>query len=195
MDNMKRILSGVIGFPLVVLLFAFSNKYIIDAFMAIIAIRSFYEYTKSCKEKVNIISWVGYVACAFIAFIHIIPNEYIRVVINLMVPVILLILFMQVIISNLKWNLNDIAYTFFGIAYIIGFTVFLPILYGTENGKFLVWYIFVSSWGTDIAAYVIGRKFGRHKFSKVSPNKSIEGCITGVIRCNYFSYFIYSFNK
>ena len=30
-------------------------------------------------------------------------------------------------------------------------------------------------------AYCIGRRFGKHKFSKVSPKKSIEGCIAGTI--------------
>ena len=130
MNNIKRILSGVIGLPLVVLLFVFANKYIIDGFMAIIAMRSFYEYSKSCKGKIKPISWVGYVACAIIAFIHVIPQEYINIIIHLMIPVTLLLLFLQVIISNLKWNFEDMAYTFLGIAYIVGFKVFIPILYG-----------------------------------------------------------------
>ena len=42
-------------------------------------------------------------------------------------------------------------------------------------------YIFIASWGTDVFAYCIGRRFGKHKFSKVSPKKSIEGCIAGTI--------------
>ena len=181
MNNIKRILSGVIGLPLLVVLFVFANKYIIDGFMAIIAMRSFYEYSKSCKGKIKPISWVGYIVCAMIAFIHVIPQEYINILIHLMIPVILLLLFLQVIISNLKWNFADMAYTFLGIAYIVGFTIFIPLLYGIENGKILVWYILIASWGTDIAAYTIGKKFGKHKFSKVSPNKSIEGCIAGLI--------------
>ena len=50
-----------------------------------------------------------------------------------------------------------------------------------KNGKFLLGYIFIASWGTDVFAYCIGRRFGKHKFSKVSPKKSIEGCIAGTI--------------
>lgn len=49
------------------------------------------------------------------------------------------------------------------------------------NGKILIWYVFISAWGTDIFAYCIGIKFGKHKFSKISPNKSIEGCIAGTV--------------
>ena len=39
----------------------------------------------------------------------------------------------------------------------------------------------LAAWGTDIFAYCIGCKFGKHKFSKVSPKKSIEGCIAGTL--------------
>ena len=42
-------------------------------------------------------------------------------------------------------------------------------------------YILIAAWGTDVFAYLIGKKFGKHKFSKVSPKKSIEGCIAGTI--------------
>ena len=33
---------------------------------------------------------------------------------------------------------------------------------------------------TDMFAYLFGCKFGKHKFSKVSPKKSIEGCVAGI---------------
>ena len=59
--------------------------------------------------------------------------------------------------------------------------MFVPLIHGFENGKILVWYIFATAWGTDIFAYIIGRRFGKHKFSEISPNKSIEGCIGGII--------------
>ena len=41
--------------------------------------------------------------------------------------------------------------------------------------------LIIAAWGTDIFAYFIGKHFGKHKFSKVSPKKSIEGCIAGTI--------------
>jgi phosphatidate cytidylyltransferase len=38
-----------------------------------------------------------------------------------------------------------------------------------------------ASWGTDIFAYIVGITIGKHKFSKVSPKKSVEGCIGGTL--------------
>ena len=39
----------------------------------------------------------------------------------------------------------------------------------------------IIAWGTDIFAYTAGKVIGKHKFSKISPNKTIEGCIGGVV--------------
>ena len=46
---------------------------------------------------------------------------------------------------------------------------------------FLLIYVFLAAWGTDTFAYCIGKRLGKHKFSKVSPKKSIEGCIAGTV--------------
>ena len=47
-------------------------------------------------------------------------------------------------------------------------------------GKYLIWYLIFTSWGSDTFAYSFGMRIGKHKISKVSPKKSIEGCIAGV---------------
>ena len=55
------------------------------------------------------------------------------------------------------------------------------------SGKFLIWFVIFSAWGSDAFAYWIGKNFGKHKFSKVSPNKTVEGCIGGMIGAMVFS--------
>ena len=81
----------------------------------------------------------------------------------------------------MKTNFIDTAISGFGIIYIIGFIMFIPLLYAKDNGKLLIWYLAIAAWGTDTFAYLIGKRFGKHKFSQVSPKKSIEGCIAGIL--------------
>lgn len=51
---------------------------------------------------------------------------------------------------------------------------------GTEP----IFSLFALVWGGDIAAYVIGRKFGRHKIApSISPGKSWEGLTAAFIFC------------
>ena len=79
----------------------------------------------------------------------------------------------------MKTTFKDIAFTFLGIFYVVFFIMFIAFIDGMENGKILIWYALFAAWGTDVFAYFVGKYFGKHKFSKVSPKKSIEGCVGG----------------
>lgn len=51
-----------------------------------------------------------------------------------------------------------------------------------ESGIYLVWIIFIASWICDTCAYFSGVFLGKHKaFPVLSPKKTWEGCIGGVI--------------
>lgn len=181
--DIKRITSALLGFPLVVIILVFGNKYIVDIAFAIIAAMSLHEYFNAFKanEKAKPATWVGYIAAALIAFIHVFPLEHAITIVSVLIPSAIAVLFLHVILTDMKTTVKDIAITFFGICYIPLFLMFIPLINGTENGKILVWYIVFAAWGTDVTAYFIGKNFGKHKFSKISPNKTIEGCLGGVI--------------
>ncbi len=194
--DIKRITSALLGLPLVVIILVLGNKYVVDITFAIVAAMSLHEYFNAFKEKANPVIWIGYVASALIAFIHIIPLEHAITIVSVLIPTAIAVLFLQVILTNMKTTVKDIAITFFGICYISLFLMFIPLINGFENGKFLVWYIFSCAWGTDVFAYIFGKWIGKHKFSKISPNKSIEGCISGIIGAILLSLlFTYIFNS
>ena len=63
-------------------------------------------------------------------------------------------------------------WAFFGIIYV---TVMIAYIYETrmsDNGIFIVWLIFIASWGNDTFAYFTGVCIGKHKMAPVlSPKK------------------------
>lgn len=180
--DIKRITSVLLGFPLVVIILTFGNKYVVDIFLAGVAMLGMQEYFNAVSKDSKPVRWIGYVSCLFIALIHIIQNYLpISQLLMISIPTIILILFAQVIFTNMKTNFKDIAYTFFGMAYIIGCISFIALLRGLDNGRILVWYAIIAAWGTDTFAYIIGKRFGKHKLSKVSPKKSVEGAIAGTL--------------
>ena len=179
--DIKRITSGLLGFPLVLIIFLIGNKYIVDVLLAIVTVLAMDEYLKAISKVCKPIKWISYLSCVIIALIPIIPEEAMIPITVLTIPVILLILFAHVIATNMKINFKDVAYTFLGIFYIVFLMTFIAIIDGMDYGKILIWYTLIASWGTDIFAYFVGKKFGKHKFSKVSPKKSVEGCVAGTI--------------
>ena len=188
----KRILSGLIGLPIVALILILGNIYVVDVFFAIVAIIATHEYLSVFKKDAKPVKEVMYLSCILIALLHLMPNEKIGNVFSITIAVIIAILFIKVIVSNMKTQLSDIMITFFGICYIVFFLSFIPLLHGEDNGKLLIWYILIAAWGTDTCAYFVGCKFGKHKFSQISPKKSIEGCIRRYSRSSYISCYIYN---
>lgn len=186
--NLKRLLTGIIGFPIVLAFLVLANKYVVDIVMALVAMISIHEYSKCARNKeIKVVSWLGYLSCLLIAVAHILPTNLIILIIAIGYPLLIFALFLHVIFTDMKINFRDISFSLFGYLYIVGFIMFFVLIYGTENfswnltGKIAIWYVLFSAWGTDTVAYFVGKNFGKHKFSKVSPNKTIEGCIGGML--------------
>ena len=60
-----------------------------------------------------------------------------------------------------------------------------------EEGIYFVGLSFACSWFTDTFAYIVGVKFGKHKMAPVlSPKKSIEGAVGGVVITSLFNVLI-----
>lgn len=83
--------------------------------------------------------------------------------------------------------LNSDDYSFDDVSYPIAASLYVGI--GFQNlvnarisGLDRVLFALFIVWATDIGAYMIGRRFGRRKLlPKVSPNKTIEGSLGGIV--------------
>lgn len=179
--DLKRISSGFIVALALAIILLIQNNIITSILFMLITIVAMDEYLRAISKVCKPVKWVGYLSCIIVSIINFIPKEQLMSVLMFSIPFTLLILFAQVIATDMKTTFKDVAYTFLGICYIPVFMMFLSLIDGMNNGKILLGYIFMAAWGTDTFAYCIGIKFGKHKFSKVSPKKSIEGCIAGTI--------------
>ena len=81
-----------------------------------------------------------------------------------------------------KYNATQVSAAFFSFLYAPVMLAFTYLTRGLPQGLYLVWLILISAWGCDTGAYVVGVLIGKKKiFPNLSPKKSLEGCIGGVV--------------
>lgn len=100
---------------------------------------------------------------------------------------IILLSLIQVFKVKIKDAMDEISYTLFGIIYVSYlFSHILLMKYEFPNGNVLVLMTFLLIWACDISAYLVGMLIGGKIFKnrlspKISPKKSKEGAIAGII--------------
>lgn len=93
-----------------------------------------------------------------------------------------LLLLLVYVLTFPKFHAGQVLAAMFSFLYA---PVMLSFVYQTRSfreGSYLVWMILISSWGCDTCAYAVGILIGKKKiFPQLSPKKSLEGCIGGVL--------------
>lgn len=107
------------------------------------------------------------------------------------------IVFMLVYVFSFpKFKAGEVMTGFFELIYAPVLLSFLFIIReGWQHGIYLVWLVFLCSWGSDTCAYCVGVLFGKHKMApKLSPKKSVEGGVGGVVGAallfGLYTYFV-----
>lgn len=190
---LKRTISSMIGIAILLAVYLLKNNIVFNVAIVLISIIGLNEFYHAVRQKgIKPIETIGYLFCILIGFAGLlIPQITMTAILVLAMPTILLILAIVAVMSDLKLKFVDVATTILGIIYVPLMMLFLIFTWQLKNGYLLVWFIFGGAWMTDTFAYLIGKAIGKHKFSKISPNKSIEGCIGGLLGGAIF-YGVYS---
>ena len=172
-----RLVSGIILVILALVLVTTGGGVLFAAVAAISLIGMFELYRVMKLEKTPLAA-VGYLAAAlYYGFVWFEKEDLMM----LMAAAFVMVLMAVYVFTFPKYKTEEITITFFGVFYV---AVMLSFIYLTRNlpdGKFLVWLIFLCSWGCDTCAYCVGMLIGKHKMAPVlSPKKSVEGGIGGV---------------
>ena len=151
---------------------------VIIALATIISGSWIYKVMKVSDEHVTVLELVGYLGAVlyYIAMKADFGNYGTMAIIISMI----LILFVYVF-GYPKYHAEQVMAAFFGVVYVAVMLSFIYLTRSLPDGKFLVWLIFLCSWGCDTCAYCVGMLIGKHKMAPVlSPKKSIEGAVGGV---------------
>ena len=200
-----RLLTASILVPLLLYLIALGGLYVLVTVVVIVLLaqREFYGLIED--KGAHPIVGFGLAAGAALPVIAYIGNEYHTTL--LMTVTLLALMIAQLGRRQITEALASISGTFFGVFYVgwlLSHVVVLREFYtqvvsrwGPEaalelsiapnSGAFLLVYCLVVVVGCDTGAYFAGRAYGRRKLApRISPGKTVEGAIGGVIAGTLF---------
>ncbi len=185
---LKRIITSLVAVCVLVPVLIFSGTPALPIGIAVVSVIAIYEMLKCMglykKYQLSIPLYIAAMALPFMlryfeSRVHVAMICFISAVFYLAV------VFISVIWSHGHLTFAD-ALSMFAIGiYIIG--AMNSIIYVRDfgdGGKYIYLLIFIGAWITDIFAYFTGVFIGKHKLIEdVSPKKTIEGSIGGIVFC------------
>ena len=176
-----RLISGIV-LVIIALATIISGSWILFFTLlavSLIGMRELYKVMKVSDEHVTVLELVGYLG----AVLYYIVMKFDFGSYGTMAIIIGMILILFVYVFGYpKYRAEQVMAAFFGVVYVAVMLSFIYLTRSLPDGKFLVWLIFLCSWGCDTCAYCVGMLIGKHKMAPVlSPKKSIEGAVGGVV--------------
>lgn len=173
-----RLLSGIVLVLLAIILVS-RGGILLYCVTAVLSLIGMYELYRVMGIEKKALGAAGYLACiTYYGLVWFDGQQHV----TLMAVAALMLIMTIYVFTFPKYGTEQVTVAFFGIFYV---GIMLSCLYQVRamaDGRYLVWLIFLSSWGCDTCAYCVGMLFGKHKMAPIlSPKKSIEGAIGGVV--------------
>ncbi len=177
--GIKRILSSVILIPILYLIVWKLLPVFFVGLVAVAAAIGQYEFYRMAQNKgIKPLVPLG-IALGFL-LVLILPgmNGIVYMTLTL-----LLITLARLFSSRpVEGAIEDISVTFLGIYYVALLFAFQVAIRMSADGKYWLVFMYLVIWASDTGAYYAGTNLGKHKlYPKISPQKSVEGLIGGVL--------------
>jgi len=173
-----RLLSGIL-LVIIALITIITGGDVLFGTILLISLIGMTEIYKVLEIEKKELGFVGYAAAVvYFALIRFGLTEWVTAL-----GIGFLILIMAVYVFTYpKFRSEHVTLAFFGLFYVAFMLSYVYQIRMLEQGAFLVWLVFLCSWGCDTCAYCVGVTMGKHKMAPVlSPKKSVEGGIGGVV--------------
>jgi phosphatidate cytidylyltransferase len=177
---MKRILTGFLLIVVVVALIFLGQLWMLTLVSCLAAELAAYEYLTIANSTGGRIPGWWMAAATAVLFLLTLPGFHYEAELPVLAVLAFVLLAWTSFKGPLDRALTDAAIGLFGLIYIAYPLTLIPMIWNRDDGKALLLFLMVCVWSGDIAALYVGRSFGKHKLTPLSPNKTWEGSIASV---------------
>jgi phosphatidate cytidylyltransferase len=187
----KRIITAIVCMALFIGLFILFPKFAIPFLSILISVIASHELIKAFqKVQIKPLKIIIYISCLYTVALFTVYLLSGNSGLDKMLGSenILAGLFLVVFISflgmilNREHTLKDLTSTLFIVLYVPFLISFVPLINFMDNGKYYIWIVFISVWAVDTFAYFVGSLIGKNHFiERISPKKTLEGFIGGIL--------------
>ena len=151
----------------------------------LISFRGLYELLRVFNLNKTIVGFCAYLF-SILYFVHLRFGDNIfhhsSDFFKLIVIAYIIVLFAILVFSYPKYRLGQMVSVFAGFFYSVVMISFIYQVRMLPLGAYIIWLLFICSWGSDTAAYCVGMSIGKNRLApKISPKKSVEGAVGGVL--------------
>lgn len=178
----QRVVTGVVAGVAFAAILVLGGLYY-AALLLLLAAVGYFEFSRmNGHPKVRLVTLLGYAFTLYIAFPWEDFPQWKVLSHGAVAWIALLALFAVTVLSKNKATIDEVALVLLGVLYVgIGFHYMASARIG-DNGLFWSLLLFVCIWTNDSGAYFSGRWLGKRKlWPAISPNKTVEGAIGGII--------------
>lgn len=174
-----RVLTAIVGVP-ALLFFVYLGGYFFGALVILLALTGLREYfTLLKKSGWEPVKSPGYIFLPLV-FFAVFTYKY-SLAISLWLLLFLLFTLLPVFFPS-RISYWESAVSFWGIVYLGALSSFLIAIRLMPEGLYLTVILLALVWTTDIMAYLVGSSVGKRPLAKkISPKKTVEGTIGGII--------------
>lgn len=173
-----RLLSSIV-LMILMLFFVITGGNVLLAAVAFLSLVGMMEFMRMAKIHKSPLAVPGYAAVVLLYVLLLTKNM------DKLLPLtvcFLLAIMMVYVAAFPKYRIEQVLSLFFGFFYTGLMISYIYQVRQLPGGAFSVWLIFIAAWGSDTCAYCVGMLIGKHKaFPVLSPKKTWEGCIGGVL--------------